>query len=111
MKAVAFKAIRFGLETLCSSTVTVPEDYEGDKRMIDYCIDESGGQSNVEAPPETASLASQETTEDVDEYGRLLRRTVIQETGQVIDTTRSVRQIILIYRINSTTICISYFAQ
>ncbi len=107
LKAVAYKTLKIGLDTLCSKVVTVPEDYEEDTRMIEYCLNASGGQQGVEIPPKSNSSVPQGNADIVDEYGRLLRRTVTPETGQVMDSTRIANLLVFINRNNSTTIRIS----
>ena len=107
LKAVAYKTLKIGLDTLCSKVVKVPEDYEEDTRMVEYCLNTSEDQQSAEVPPKSNSSVSQGNTDDVDEYGRLLRRTVTPETGQVSDSTRIANQLVLIHRNDSATIRIS----
>ena len=75
--------------------------------MIEYCLNASGGQQGVEIPPKSNSSVPQGNADIVDEYGRLLRRTVTPETGQVMDSTRIANLLVFINRNNSTTIRIS----
>ena len=78
-----------GLDTLYSKTVTVPEDFDEDTRMIECCLNTDGGQFNLESPFKFTSSTAQEKPEGVDQYGRLIRRTIMPETGKVVDSTRT----------------------